>query len=98
MKLTIEEKRVIFQILNVIMKADLIVRQEELDFLDDIFYRFELSVDEFDHIDNIDIDYLRKEYAGLSNEVKEFAYKLFMDMANCDHYVDPREIAIINTL
>ena len=58
--LTIHERRIIFQILNLIMTADLIVKQDEIDYMDDIFRRFELSVDEFDHMDNIDLDYLKK--------------------------------------
>ena len=96
MILTIEEKRLIFQILNKIMQADLVVRQEELDFLDTIFYQFELSMDEFDHMDNIDIDELKKEFTVQSDEVKIYAHKLFIEMANCDHHLDPRELYMIN--
>lgn len=96
--LTIHERRIIFQILNLIMTADLIVKQDEIDYMDDIFRRFELSVDEFDHMDNIDLDYLKKEFSTLSSKHQEYAKKLFIGMANCDGCLDPRELAIIENL
>ena len=33
--LTIHERRIIFQILNLIMTADLIVKQDEIDYMDE---------------------------------------------------------------
>ena len=65
MNLTLDDKRTIFQILNLIMKADLVVKQEEVKFLDSVFNEFGLSLDEFDHMDDIDTDYLKKQFAHL---------------------------------
>lgn len=95
MTLNVTEKRIIFQILVLIMKADEIMRQEEIDFLDKIFNEFELSIIEFDHMDDIDIEYLKKEYSVFCQDKKEYAHKLFLEMANCDGYVDPRETSIV---
>lgn len=98
MNLTLKEKRIIYQILILIMKADLVTRQEELTFLDKIFYEFDLSIDEFDHIDNIDIDYLIEKMNSFSEDCKRYAKKLFMQMAECDGFVDPREMEIIEKI
>ena len=70
MDLNLNEKRIIFQILVLVMKADLITRNEEIAFLDKVFNEFGLSIEEFDHMDNLDFDYLKKEFSLFSNEHK----------------------------
>lgn len=97
-KLSIAEKRVIFYILSFIMKADGILNPAEIDFLDNIFKEFELDVSEFDHMDDLSFDELSKEYALLSPETQSYSKKLFKEMAECDGYVDARELAIIQSL
>lgn len=97
MNLTLKEKRVIFQILVLIMKADLVTKQEEIDFLDNVFQEYGLSIDEFDHMDDIDYDYLKNEFSLLSDATKQYAKNVFMQMAKCDGYVDPREVKMIET-
>lgn len=82
--------------LILIMKADLVTKDEEVEFLDRVFEEFELSIDEFDHMENIDADNLIKEYALLPCDTKIYARKLFFEMAQCDGFVDPRELSIIN--
>lgn len=96
--MTIKAKRIIFQILILIMKADLVTKDEEVEFLDKVFKEFELSIDEFDHMENIDADCLIKEFALLPYDTKISARKLFLEMAQCDGFVDPRELSIINRL
>lgn len=98
MKLSIHEKRIIFQILVSIMNADSVQQPEEMDFLDRVFKDFNLTIEEFDHMDDIDMDYLINEYSKFSDDVKEYAQKLFIGMASCDGFVDPRELSIINDL
>lgn len=96
MNLTLDDKRTLFQILNLIMKADLVVKQEEVKFLDSVFNEFGLSLDEFDHMDDIDTDYLKKQFAHFTNQQKQYAKKLFLQMARCDGFVDPREMDTID--
>lgn len=98
MNLNANEKRIIFHILFHIMKADLVTREEEIRFLDQIFKDFKLSIDEFDHMDELDIDYLFKEYISFNDETKVYAHNLFLEMAKCDGYVDSRELEIIELL
>ena len=97
-KLNKGEKRVIFYILSLIMKADNILNPAEVEFLDKIFKKFELDICEFDHMDNLSFDELYKEYALFPTETKTYAQKLFVEMAKCDGYVDPRELTIIQKL
>ena len=56
MDITLQAKRIIFQILVLIMKADSITKEEEVYFLDRVFAEFGLSLDEFDHMDDLDKD------------------------------------------
>lgn len=99
MKLTMEEKRIIFYILVQIMEADNIEDPAEMAFLDRIFHEFNFSIVEFDHMDNLwDLQYLSNEFSKLSQEKKDYSKKIFMEMAACDGYVDPREVSIINKL
>ena len=97
-ELNISEKRAIFYILTLIMKADNILNPAEIKFLDGIFEEFQLEISEFDHMDDLSFDELFKEYCLFSPETKKYAKMLFEQMAECDGYVDPRELAIIQKL
>lgn len=88
------EKRIIFQMLIYIMKADLIEDSNEVCFLDKVFHDFKLSISEFDHMELMDLDYLKKTFKTFQEDKKSYARKLFYDMAECDGHVDPRELAI----
>lgn len=69
-ELNISEKRVIFYILSQIMKADNILNPAEITFLDNVFEKFQLGINEFDHMDELSFDELCKEYRILSPETK----------------------------
>ena len=97
-ELNISEMRVIFYILSLIMKADNILNPAEITFLDNVFEKFQLEINEFDHMDDLSFDELCKEYRILSPETQKYANMLFERMAECDGYVDPRELAIIQKL
>lgn len=96
--LTLHQKRVIYQILILIMEADMVIMPQEIEFLDKVFNDFGLGKEEFDHLEDMDIDLLCKELSGFDDEAKLYAKELFIGMANCDGYYDPRERAIINKL
>ena len=49
-------------------------------------------------MDDLSFDELCKEYRILSPETQKYANMLFERMAECDGYVDPRELAIIQKL
>ena len=96
--LTISDKRIIYQILTLIMKSDFIIRPAEVSFLDKVFADFSLSYDEFDHMEELELDSLTKYYEKFTDDKKKYAMQLFIEMAKCDGYVDPRELAIIKKL
>ena len=95
---TITEKRIIFQILTLIMKADSILNPAEVEFLDKVFADFEMDINEFDHMEEITIEELSSDFSYFTVEKKEYAKKLFVEMSECDGYVDPREVEVINQI
>lgn len=95
---SISEKRTIYQILTLIMKADFVLNPAEVSFLDRVFKEFEMTIDEFDHIEDVEFEELASAYSKFSDDKKEYANRLFMEMAKCDGYIDPREVAIIKKL
>lgn len=95
---SIQEKRVIYIILAQIMKADTIINPAEVRFLDEVFYNFNLSLDEFDHMEEVDFDELSLAFSNFSEEKKEYARQMFVEMSECDGYVDPREKSLIEKL
>ena len=97
-KLTISEKRIIFQILVLIMKADSILNPAETEYLNKIFHDFGLDLSEFDHWEMIDFEYLSNEFSKFDAEKKAFAKNLFFEMSKCDGYVHPLEKKIIDQL
>lgn len=96
--LSLSEKRIIYQILTLIMKADLILNPAEVMFLDKVFEDFNMNIEEFDHIEEVDFEEMAFAFSLFSNEKKEYAKRLFLEMAECDGFVDPREVAIIKKL
>ena len=95
---SLSEKRTIYQILTLIMKADFILNPAEVSFLDRVFEEFNMSIDEFDHMEDVEFEELASAFSLFSKDKKEYAKRLFMEMAECDRYVDPREVAIIKKL
>ncbi|MBO5579765.1 MAG: hypothetical protein J5952_05040 [Prevotella sp.] len=96
--LNLSEKRIIFRILNLIMKADFVINPAEVEYLDKIFNSFQMELSEFDHMEDVELEELINGFSLFPAETKEYAKKLFMEMAECDGYVDPREIVIINSI
>lgn len=96
--LNISEKRIIFRILNLIMKADHVINPAEVEYLDKIFDSFQMELSEFDHMEDVELEELITGFSFFSTETKEYAKKLFMEMAECDGYVDPREMELIQTI
>lgn len=97
-ELTISEKRTIFQILVLIMRADSLLNPAETEYLNKIFHDFELDISEFDHLEMIDFEYLSNEFSKFDGEKKAFAKNMFVEMSKCDGYMHPLEKRIIDQL
>ena len=96
--LTLAEKKIIFQILTLIMKADFILNPAEIEYLDKVFNDFELNINEFDHIEDVSIEELTSDFSKFTAEKKKYAKKLFIEMAESDGYFHPKEAAIIEKI
>ena len=94
----IQERRTIFHVLTHIMKADSVLHPAEVAFLDQAFYDLGLSVEDFDYMEDVDFDELVRFFETFTIDKKSYAKKMFFDMAQCDGYVDPREVALIDRL
>lgn len=92
------EKRIIVAILIAIMEADGIIDPHETKFLDNVIIDFEMDQKELDQISEYDFNLVIHDFGRFSSEKKIAAKKLFIGMAECDGYADPRELKIINSL
>lgn len=95
---SINEKRIVIAILIAIMEADGIIDSCETDFLDNVILSFGMSEFELDTIDELDLNHIVSEFKKFDVSKKNNALSLFLEMAKCDGYTDPRELQIINSL
>lgn len=95
---TIDEKRIIVAILIAIMEADGIIDPHETDFLDNIISSFGMNEDNLDSIDEFDFNEIIANFKKFDEQKKSNAISIFIDMAKCDGFADPRELKIIESL
>ena len=80
------------------MEADGIIDPHEVEFLDGVLVDLHIYEQEMEIIQEYDFGQDIAIIKQLSNEKLNVAKVLFINMAKCDGYVDPRELQIINTL
>lgn len=97
-QLTTNEKHAIIAILSDIMKADGIIHPKEEEYLDGIYKAFGVTINDLEDIANIDDIHAKRCIEGMSRENKEYVRTLFIDMAECDGYVHPKEMKIISSI
>lgn len=93
-----DEKRIIVAILVAIMEADGIIDPHEIDFLDNIITSFGMTEDDMDSMDEFDFNEIIVNFKKFDEQKKADAIVIFVDMAKCDGYADPRELKIIESL
>lgn len=94
----LEEKQIVIAILIAIMEADGVIDSHETDYLDKVISLLNMSEDELDTIDELDFNLIISEFKSFDANKKELAISMFIEMAKCDGYVDPRELEIIKLL
>lgn len=94
----IDEKRIIVAILVSIMEADGIIDPHETDFLDNIISSFDMTEDDMDSIDEFDFNEIINSFRKFDESKRNEAISIFVAMAKCDGYADPRELKIIEAL
>lgn len=95
---TKQEKYAIISVLIKIMEADGIIDPNEVKFLDGVLVDLHISEPEIEIIQEYGLGQDTAIIKQLSIEKLEAAKILFMNMAKCDGYADPRELQIINSL
>ena len=80
------------------MEADGIIDSHEVEFLDGVLVDLHISEPEMEIIQEYNLGQDIAIIKQLSLEKLEAAKLLFLNMAKCDGYADPRELQIINSL
>ncbi|MBD5201298.1 MAG: hypothetical protein HDS85_04540 [Bacteroidales bacterium] len=93
-----QEKYAIVSVLIKIMEADGIIDPHEVEFLDGVLVDLNISEQEMEIIQEYDLGQDIAIIKQLSNEKMNAAKELFIKMAKCDGYADPRELQIISSL
>ena len=88
----------IISILILIMEADGIIDPNEIEFMNRIYYDFSITEGEMELINQYDLSSSSSIIKALPSKEKEYAIKLFIEMAKCDGYADPRELDIIKKI
>lgn len=97
-QLTKSQQYGVISILIKIMEADGIIDPHEIKFINEVLKVFHISEQEMELIDSFDIPKSVSELKVLDANTKETIVRLFVGMAECDGYVDPRELDIIYNL
>lgn len=80
------------------MEADGIIDSHEVEFLDGVLVDLHISEPEMEIIQEYNLGQDIVIIKQLSLEKLEAAKLLFLNMAKCDGFADPRELQIINSL
>lgn len=97
-QLTINEKFAIVAILSEIMKADGIIHPKEEEYMDGIYKMFNVTINDLEDIGNLDNIQAKNILDGMTNEKRSYVRSLFIEMAECDGYIHPKEMQLINRL
>lgn len=93
-----EEKMATYAILNMIMKADDVILQSELDYLNSVTDLLGITIEDIDRMESFEHDNCRKIVSAMTDEGKDAVAKLFNDMAIADGVLDPRETRLIESI
>lgn len=92
------EQYAIISVLIAIMEADGVIHPNETAYLNKILKEFSISESEIEEIPNFDSLTVTLSLRSMTDGKKELAQQLFIGMAKCDGYADPRELKIIADL
>lgn len=95
---TTEEKITLLQIMILIMEADSVIHPKEILFINKFMEDYSIDSKAFDHFELIDFDMLKSKFKKMPYNKQENAKQLFLGLAKCDGFTDPRELEVINYL
>ena len=97
-QLTTNEKFAIIAILTEIMKADGITHPKEEEYMNGIYRVFGVTINDLEDIGSLDNIQAKYILDGMIDEKRKYVRNLFLEMAECDGYVHPKEMQLINNL
>ena len=92
------EQFAIVLILILIMEADGVIDPNEEQYLNRILLTFNISESELEIISSYSFNQSREILSGMGESKLMYAKSIFIEMAKCDGYADPRELEIIDKL
>lgn len=92
------EQHAIVSVLIAIMEADGVIHPNETSYLNKILSAFSTSESEIEDIPAFDPMTTPCVLKGMSKDKKDEARDIFIGMAKCDGYADPRELEIIKSV
>lgn len=95
---TLSEKYAIINILSAIMEADTIIHPKEIEYMNHIMESLHIVVSDLDHMEMRDHNLDKRIIQSMSIKKRMEVISLFKQMAECDGYIDPREIDLINSI
>jgi uncharacterized tellurite resistance protein B-like protein len=98
MNFTIYERFAIINILSRIMEADNIIDPNEVAFMDKVLADLKITESDIAIINSYEFEQCQSIIKSMDAEHKRAAIDLFLSMAKCDGYADPRELEIIESL
>lgn len=96
--ITKTEKYAIVSVLSQIMNADGVIHPKEVEFMDSIYKKLGITIEEIQEVMNLDPIQAKIIIDEMSIENKQVAKALFDSMAISDGFVHPKETAIIESL
>ena len=98
MNFTSKEKSAIISTLSAIMNADGSVDAREQHFLDEIFRKFAITVEEYQASAHMSKAECKQIYNEMTEDKKERTQKCLLDMVGADDKVDLRELSVVRSL
>ena len=92
------ERYAIVNILSMIMEADTVIHPKEIEYMDSVFVDFSITVDDNEHMYNMDMQMCLSIIRNMTTEKQKVAKDMFSIMAAIDGFVDPREKKLLNSL
>lgn len=92
------EQFAIVSVLILIMEADGVIEPNEEKFLNLILSTFNITESELEIISSYNFNQCQEILSGMGTNELIYAKSIFIEMAKCDGFADPRELDIINRI
>lgn len=80
------------------MEADTIIHPKEIEYINSIYKQLQITVLDYEIMDNMEPSTCIQIIKEMPVEQKDSAIEIFRTMMAIDGNIDPREVAIINSL